>query len=122
MLSLPTDPWQKLADLVHFAPTDFCVPYFLADVFGKEIPEDSFVARMRALANIHDSSELTPSFLNLARTFPTQVRRQYSYLRNQSELLAQSEISECLAEIFHWKHCFGTLKSSTNPPEIAPQS
>lgn len=97
LLSLPLEPWRKLADLVHFAPRDFAVPYFLADVFGKEIPQDCFVAQMRSLTNLKDFKGLASAFLSLVERFPTQVRRQYSYLRNQSSLLRHPAIVECLA-------------------------
>ncbi|CAB9517494.1 expressed unknown protein [Seminavis robusta] len=96
MLSLPSEPWRNVADLVHFKPGDFAVPYFLADVFGQKIPEDSFVAQMRGLAG--NGEELTAAFLRIAESFPVQVRRQYSFLRTQPRLLAEASIVEYLAQ------------------------
>lgn len=33
-LNMPKDTWKKLADIVHFAPTDFTVPWFLPFLYG----------------------------------------------------------------------------------------
>ena len=43
MLEMPTNAWKCVADLIHFSAKDFQVSYFLADVHGEIIPEDSFV-------------------------------------------------------------------------------
>lgn len=40
-LHFPTDPWKKLADILHLHPTKDIpqCPWFLPFAFGKEIPE-----------------------------------------------------------------------------------
>jgi hypothetical protein len=57
-LHMPTEPWKKLADIVHLNPTkDFpSLPWFLPFCFGTSAPEESMVARCRDLtsANVND--------------------------------------------------------------------
>ncbi|CAF4069843.1 unnamed protein product [Rotaria sordida] len=50
-LHMPTEPWKKLADIVHFNPTkDFpSLPWFLPFCFGTPAPTDSMVSRCRDL-------------------------------------------------------------------------
>lgn len=44
-LSMPPEPWQELADLVHLSPKrDFAVDWFLPRAFGTPAPDDSPVA------------------------------------------------------------------------------
>lgn len=52
-LHMPTEPWKKLADIVHFHPTkDFpALPWFLPFCFGTAAPADTMVARCRDLTN-----------------------------------------------------------------------
>lgn len=52
-LHMPTEPWRKLADIVHFNPTrDFpALPWFLPFCFGTPAPEGTMVARCREITN-----------------------------------------------------------------------
>jgi hypothetical protein len=52
-LHMPTEPWKKLADIVHFNPTkDFpALPWFLPFCFGTPAPAETMVARCRDLTN-----------------------------------------------------------------------
>jgi hypothetical protein len=52
-LHMPTEPWKKLADIVHFNPTkDFpALPWFLSFCFGTPAPAETMVARCRDLTN-----------------------------------------------------------------------
>jgi hypothetical protein len=52
-LHMPTEPWKKLADIVHFNPTnDFpALPWFLPFCFGEPAPPESMVARCRTLTH-----------------------------------------------------------------------
>jgi hypothetical protein len=52
-LHMPTEPWKKLADIVHFNPTkDFpALPWFLPFCFGTPAPSETMVARCRDLTN-----------------------------------------------------------------------
>lgn len=42
-LSMPKEPWQELADIVHLNPSDFQCKWFLEYVFGKEAPKDAII-------------------------------------------------------------------------------
>ena len=57
-LHMPTEPWKKLADIVHFHPEkDFpALPWFLPFCFGTPAPAETMVARCRDLtaANVND--------------------------------------------------------------------
>lgn len=52
-LHMPTEPWKKLADIVHFNPAkDFpALPWFLPFCFGVPAPAETMVARCRDLTN-----------------------------------------------------------------------
>ena len=52
-LHMPTEPWKKLADIVHFNPTkDFpALPWFLPFCFGTSAPDETMVSRCRNLTN-----------------------------------------------------------------------
>jgi hypothetical protein len=56
-LHMPTEPWRKLADIVHFNPIkDFpALPWFLPFCFGKPAPEETMISRCRDLtiANVN---------------------------------------------------------------------
>lgn len=100
MLMNAKTPWRILANLVHFSPSDFAVPYFLADVHDEPIPETSFVARMRALVAKYTDDEgndtIVKEFDSLAEEFP-QVSLAFPFLRLHSIFMMQSEIVEKLA-------------------------
>jgi len=114
MLVMPARPWQDLADLVHFNPRDFSVPYFLSDVHkdirkkqSKEsdkakgdcvvgAPNDSFVSRMREMAENSDDAELDELFFRLAEDFP-QTYLMYPFIRTQSYLMSRPRIVEDIA-------------------------
>ncbi len=57
-LHMPTEPWKKLADIIHLNPTkDFpSLPWFLPFCFGTPAPAESVVARCRDLTseNVND--------------------------------------------------------------------
>lgn len=57
-LHMPTEPWRKLADIVHFNPTkDFpALPWFLPFCFGTPAPEGTMISRCQNLtrANINN--------------------------------------------------------------------
>jgi hypothetical protein len=97
MLEMPKKTvWQFVADLAHFKPSDFTVPYFLADIFGESIPEDSFVHIMRKLMDAEDD-DLVATFRDMATTFP-QIYKSYAFLRTKNKLIHSKEIVELLAE------------------------
>ena len=100
LLTNSKSPWRKLADLVHFAPSDFALPYFLANVHGEPIPDTSFVARMRALvakySNDADNKKVVKDFEALADEFP-QIYLAFPYLRLHSFIMQHSTIVEKLA-------------------------
>ncbi|CAF3921736.1 unnamed protein product, partial [Rotaria sordida] len=52
-LHMPTEPWKKLADIVHFNPNkDFpALPWFLPFCFGTSAPTETMVSRCRELTN-----------------------------------------------------------------------
>jgi hypothetical protein len=52
-LHMPTEPWKKLADIVHFNPkTDFpTLPWFLPYCFGDPAPADSVVHKCKDLSS-----------------------------------------------------------------------
>ncbi len=52
-LHMPTEPWKKLADIVHFNPTkDFpSLPWFLPFCFGTPAPTETMVSRCRDLTS-----------------------------------------------------------------------
>lgn len=62
-LHMPTEPWKKLADIVHFHPGDDfpALPWFLPFCFGTAAPADSMVARCRDLTN-ENVNELIKEF------------------------------------------------------------
>lgn len=62
-LHMPTEPWKKLADIVHFNPTkDFpALPWFLPFCFGTPAPAETMVARCRDLTN-ENVNELLKEF------------------------------------------------------------
>ena len=62
-LHMPTEPWKKLADIVHFNPQkDFpALPWFLPFCFGAPAPAGSMVARCRDLTS-ENVNELLKEF------------------------------------------------------------
>lgn len=62
-LHMPTEPWRKLANIVHLNPTtDFpTAPWFLPFCYGAEPPKDSLVDRCR-LMNEQNVNELIAAF------------------------------------------------------------
>jgi hypothetical protein len=96
MLEMPKLPWIKVADFVHFRPQDFAVSYFLADVFGGKIPEDSFVYAMRELddAPVDKAVDL---FTEAAERYP-QVYKAYASFRLKTIMHQSREIAEDFAQ------------------------
>ena len=62
-LHMPTEPWKKLADIVHFHPGDDfpALPWFLPFCFGSPAPAESMVARCRDLTQ-ENVNELIKEF------------------------------------------------------------
>jgi len=98
MLEMPDKTvWKCVADLVHFQPSNFSVPYFLADIHGDSIPEDSFVHIMRQLMDTTNEDDLVSTFRDVATRFP-QIYKSYAFLRTKSKLMSCKEVVETLAE------------------------
>lgn len=76
-LHMPTEPWRKLADIVHFNPTrDFpALPWFLSFCFGAPAPQETMVARCR---------DLTPANIN---SLIKEFKIPYSHLKQFKEHL-----------------------------------
>ncbi len=68
-LQMPKEPWRELADVVHFAPQDFALDWYLGFVFGRDAPPDSLAV---CGANIN-----TQNVLSLVEKFHVP----YSFLR-----------------------------------------
>jgi hypothetical protein len=49
-MTFPLAPWRELADLVHLAPSDFQLPWFLGVAFGAAPPEGSMMAACQGVA------------------------------------------------------------------------
>lgn len=117
MLEMPKKTvWQLVADLAHFKPGDFAVPYFLADIFGESIPRDSFVHVMRTLMNA-GQRDLVGAFRNMATNFP-QIYKSYAFLRTKDKFIRSKEIVELLAEnipvdtaIWYFEELYSTAKT-----------
>jgi hypothetical protein len=68
LLTFPTAPWKAVADLCHFKPGDFQLPYFLAACYDESaIPVDSLVGRAKALnaANLAETLTVEPRLLEM---------------------------------------------------------
>lgn len=76
-LHMSTEPWKKLADVVHFNPSkDFpALTWFLPFCFGASAPSDSMVSRCRDLTNAN-VNELLKEF-----------RIPYSHLKGYKDQL-----------------------------------
>lgn len=95
VLKMPLGSWRDLADLVHFKPADFALPYFLSSAHGQAPPSDSFVAAARELVAT-PSNQLSAAFRVLAERYP-QVYLAYAFLRTEPTILSNPEISTMLA-------------------------
>jgi len=98
LLAMPLDSWKEVADLVHLRPSDFCVSYFLEELYRDDKGVDSplhFVSTMRQFVNeAEDNSREAPErFLDIAQEFP-QVFLQYPLIRRYPKLLGNKEIME----------------------------
>ena len=96
LMSGSMEYWKTLADLVHFRPTDFALPYFLSAVHGGELPEGSFVEGMMMLCDAPDE-ELFDQFQALEKSHPQQLFQAFNYLRTQPRYLRSSKIAEIMA-------------------------
>ncbi|CAF0885028.1 unnamed protein product [Adineta steineri] len=87
-LHMPTEPWKKLADIVHFNPTkDFpALPWFLPFCFGTPAPSETMVARCRDLTN-ENVNDLLKEF-----AIP------YSHLKQFKEQLNESSKAKIAAK------------------------
>ena len=88
--------WKKLADLVHFSPDDFSLPYFLSVAHGEPVPEGTFVHAMRRLMEA-PTAEIGEQFAELAAEH-TQVYNSFTFLRTCPRLLTDRTITENLAQ------------------------
>ena len=95
ILTMPLGNWKKLADLVHFSPSDFSLPYFLWAVHGEELPKGSFVRGLQTLVASTDE-ELAHKYRTLATQHP-QIYLSFNFLRLHPRLLRVREIAEDLA-------------------------
>lgn len=96
MLEMPSEAWRQVADLIHFHPGDFSVPYFLADVHGSSIPEDSFVYHVRRLYTT-ESKDAGETFREVAARFP-QIYKAYASVRTKENLLCSKEVIDAMAK------------------------
>ena len=96
LLSGAVDYWKRLADVIHFRPTDFAVPFFLSAIHGSPLPEGSFFHGMQQLAHVPDDT-LVEHFTNLAASYPQQLFRAFNFLRTEPRLLRNPEIARLLA-------------------------
>lgn len=83
---------KRLADLVHFSPSDFSLPYFLPVAHGEPVPEGIYVHGMRCLMEA-PAAELG---VELAAEYP-QVYRSFTFLRTCPRFLADRTVAEKLA-------------------------
>jgi len=129
--------WRFVADLVHFSPKDFSLPYFLADVHGDSIPDDCFVSAMRKLLAFesNDEQEFADMFVDVANKFP-QIRLSYPSLCLKPAIVQNPKIVENLArhiplETVIWyfeemyqtnKTCASILKSRLEEPGALEQA
>jgi len=74
LVNFPKEPWKQISDLCHCGPTDFTLEYFLAAVYGAELPADCLVSELEH-SNLENISSLLDKYPNLY-TF-------YSYLRKK---------------------------------------
>ena len=95
LLTMPLQHWKTLSDLVHFAPTDFTVPYFLSVVHGGQVPPGSLVASLQQLASAKHG-EVLQLFQATAKEHP-QIYLSYAFLRSNSALLSNTTIANELA-------------------------
>jgi hypothetical protein len=59
-LQMPTEPWRKLADLIHFHPDDFkALPWFLRFCHGEAPPDDTFINRVKSVTSENVNSLVT---------------------------------------------------------------
>lgn len=87
--------WAKLADMVHFSPSEFSLPYFLSAAHGVPAPKGSFVRAMQCLTDA-PSEELGETFVKMAEEHP-QVYKSFTYLRTIPRLLQNQRIAQNLA-------------------------
>jgi hypothetical protein len=90
--------WRFVADIVHFSPKNFLLPYFLADSHGESIPDDCFVSAVRKLLAFEssDEREFAELFADIANKFP-QINLSYPSLRLQPNIFQNPEIVENFA-------------------------
>jgi hypothetical protein len=101
LLTMPLDCWKQVADMVHFAPSDFCVPYFLQEVHrdSKSVDEGlNFVSTMRQFLPMAEMNnlEVGKQLRGIVLQFP-QVFLQYSLIRRHIHLIRNKDIMEQFA-------------------------
>jgi len=101
-LNFPKEPWRELADVIHLAPTDFQLPWFLEVCFGKEPPKDTQVSEC---SNLKDK----PNILELIKKYKVP----YSYIRKElpevsSEIKSEVARYETLNILIWWYEELGT--------------
>lgn len=88
LLMFPTGVWKELADLVHFAPADFQLDYFLSAVYDTPAPPGSLVADVRALADTPEGAAAVAALLEKHEN----LYLDYSYLRKKFAPGSASEL------------------------------
>jgi hypothetical protein len=97
-LCLPTEPWKKLANIVHLNPSkDFPnAPWFLPFCFGQDPPKDSKLDKCRNISkdNVND----------LIREFdlPYSFIRKYASHLNEASKVKLAESQDKLDTILWW--------------------
>lgn len=66
LLGMPPEPWKQIADIVHFRPTDFAVPYFLTEIHSGENKEGDPSADQQ---NIQFTLDEDDTFVSCMRKF-----------------------------------------------------
>jgi len=91
LLNFPREPWKELADVVHFAPKDFNLEYFLPCVFGASAPEGSLLF---AMDTVKDGKNVAA----VLKEYP-QLSQYYSYLRTKFGSSMSDESKAALAAL-----------------------
>ena len=76
LLALPKEPWVELAQLCHFSPKAFAVPYFLSHSFGDAAPEGTLAAEAAGItvANLAEkAAEFSVPYSYVRRRFQGQM-------------------------------------------------
>lgn len=88
-LCFPTDPWKKLANLIHLNPTkDLAAAWFLPYCFGGELPKDSKIEKCRNMTQ-ENVNELVAEYNDLPYSL---IKKFKDGLNDKSkEIIAQRQ-------------------------------